>query len=342
MYSIKEASLILGLSVPAVKKKIYSGKLKAHKVIGYNRRPTWVVELPDVHIYSLIDEWLDDMEAGRGFNRRFSSKTVVPRKWHMVALWKYSELKPCMTHFNKIAVERAFDKLNQSGLCRFSTKDGILKAYRSFATWLIAKDLKSNELLQGLEDLKPKRFTPPKRSKLKSHEMRLLLEAIDGYNSTAYHKERMMLLLCLISTTGLRISEALSLQVEDLDFENACLKVLGKRQKPRITVMPESLNQALTAWLGVHHQKGKSLFNGWTYNGALIALRRMLKSTQLDIGFHGLRRTCATYWVEQGTPITMVSKLLGHSCIKTTQLYVEADALDAVRYVNALANHLVM
>jgi integrase len=335
MYTVKEASLILGLSIPAIKKQIYNGKLKAEKTKGYRNKTTWLVSLPESQIQHLVLNWLEDMKQGNGYKKPFSPKTIASRRWYMSDFWKYSQRTPSLLWFTPSTLKEVFENLNQSNRCRFSTKEGILKAYRSFANWLIKKELGTKALLEGISELKPKRFTPPKRSKLKPHEMAVLLDTIEGYNSTAYHKERLKLLVLLISTTGLRIAEALSLELQDLDFENGCLKVIGKGQKPRITVLPKVLNQALQVWIQTH-QKGESLLNDWSYSGALNALRRALKPTGLDIRFHGLRRTCATYWVEQGTPITMVSKLLGHSCIKTTQLYVEADALDAVRYVNAL------
>lgn len=332
MHTLKQASQTLGISISAVKKRIYTGKLNAYK-----HKMTWLVELPNVKNYQNIHQrWLKDMETGKGYPRPFSPKTIDSRKWYMGDFWKYSGITPALEAIHQGTLTKAINALSESSRCRYSTKEGILKAYKAFVAWLITQGYAQESLLVGLSKLKPKRHIPPKRSKLRPDQIHTLFQTLEDYPSTRYHKARLRLLLEVILYSGLRISEALNLHVEDIATQNAEIHVLGKGNKRRITILPPALATHIQTWLQTHHQAGQTLLNGWTYSGARTALRRLRSQSNLNVTFHSLRRTCATHWVEQNTPLTMVAKLLGHSDIKTTQIYVEADALDAIRFVAKL------
>lgn len=336
MHNLATASQILGLSIPAIKKRIYQGKLNAYKIKGYNNRETWVVELPLLHnVNTLFHKWLDDLTHGNGYAKSYSLKTVKSYKEGFYALWKQSGETPCLSKWTVSLIKKAFSRLLQSQTCRYSSKLRMLDAYRSFSHWLIKQGIKDPCVLDGVKSLTPKRHTPAKRHKIQQHQVQGLLQAIQSYYVEPFYKRRMNLLINLLLSSGLRISEALSLKVTDIDFEKRQIAVVGKGNKPRITVLSPKVHVLLLEWLKSHY-KGSTLFNGWTYKGALIALRRLKAHLPFDVCFHGLRRTCATQWVEHNVPITMVSKLLGHSSLKTTQLYVEADAIDAVKAVKHL------
>lgn len=332
MHTLKQASQTLGISISAVKKRIYTGKLNASK-----HKMAWLVELPTVENYESIHQrWIKDMETGKGYTRPFSPKTIYSRNWYMGDFWKHSGITPALEAVNQDTLTKAINALSESSRCRYSTKEGILKAYKAFVVWLIKQGYAEESLLMGLSKLKPKRHIPPKRSKLRLDQVPTLFQALEAYRSTRYYKARLRLLLEIILYSGLRISEALNLRIEDIVAENAEIHVLGKGNKRRVTILPPALATHIQTWLQTHHQAGQTLLNGWTYSGARTALRRLRSQSNLSVTFHGLRRTCATYWVEQGTPLTMVAKLLGHSDIKTTQIYVEADAIDAIRFVSKL------
>lgn len=146
--------------------------------------------------------------------------------------------------------------------------------------------------------------------------------------STKNAKHR--LLLALAYGAGLRVSEVVSLQVQDLDFEELTVHIkLAKGQKDRISVMPESLIDSL-----------KNMVAGKAGNDFVFASERGGKLTtrtaqkvfenslrescvKKDATFHSLRHSFATHLLENGTDVRYVQELLGHLNIRTTQRYTQ-------------------
>jgi integrase len=337
MLTLKEASIVLRVSIPALKKQIYEGRRTASKVKGYKGKDVWMLDLPAEHqINNLMTQWLDDLMTGKGYRKPYSPKTINEYKWFMSSLWKHSKEEASLGNFNVETLRKAFEAIGLDG-CHYSLKDNMRKAFICFAKWLNAQGL--NVSLDGVQDLRPKRFTPAKRNKLKQDDVSHLLQALDKHCTLPYFKERMHLLLKLILTSGLRISEALGIRLEHINYEQGTISVLGKGNKPRITVLSDDMKAIVLKWTQKFHVTGQTLFNNLTYQGARIALRRLRKLVPFPLNFHDLRRTCATQWVQMNVPLTMVSVLLGHTSLKTTQLCVEADAFDAVRFVRALPSY---
>jgi len=147
-------------------------------------------------------------------------------------------------------------------------------------------------------------------------------------NSIKNHKHK--LLIALTYGSGLRVSETISLKVHDLDFDQLIIHIKQtKGQKDRISVIPESIAGKL-----------KSLVAGKTNNDFVFASERSGKLTartaqkvfenalrisgvKKEATFHSLRHSFATHLLENGTDIRYVQELLGHSNIRTTQIYTQ-------------------
>jgi len=133
--------------------------------------------------------------------------------------------------------------------------------------------------------------------------------------------------------TGLRSSELAGLRLHDIDLASSRLTVyLGKGRKSRVIGIPRSLIPILEAYLE-HRLKitdGESFFlNGKQLPLQPVNIARMIKRISKRIGHpitaHGLRRTFATLNAEEGRPLHLIQKALGHSDITTTQGYLMSD-----------------
>jgi site-specific recombinase XerD len=137
------------------------------------------------------------------------------------------------------------------------------------------------------------------------------------------------LIIKIIYGTGLRVSEVVSLRKEDINFEENLIKVrLGKGKKDRFVKLPESIKLELKAICDLTNSK--YLF--WSQRGGRLTtktIQSILKNSSKKAGIkkrvypHLLRHSFATHLLEQGTDLRVIQKLLGHSSIKTTQIYTQ-------------------
>ena len=142
-------------------------------------------------------------------------------------------------------------------------------------------------------------------------------------------------ILELLYATGLRVSELVSLNVQDVDFEESYIRCWGKGAKERIVYahdraldgLQDYLSTSRMSLLGqnkeesalfVNH-RGERLTRQWVWN----ILKTYSKRAGIDrkITPHTLRHSFATHLLQKGASLRHVQELLGHSSISTTQVY---------------------
>lgn len=136
------------------------------------------------------------------------------------------------------------------------------------------------------------------------------------------------LLLSLAYGAGLRVSEAISLKVWDLDFDELTIHIKqAKGKKDRISIIPESIIKDLKQMVG---GKEKSDYVFASERGGRLSTRTAQKifenalkvsGIRKDATFHSLRHSFATHLLENGTDVRYVQELLGHQNVSTTQHY---------------------
>ena len=160
-------------------------------------------------------------------------------------------------------------------------------------------------------------------------------------------------LLELLYGYGLRISEALGLNVEDcppLNIPEAGIRVLGKGSKQRLALLSDTCRMALARWLEARSllaaRGERALFVG--RRGARLNRRQaariveenaVLAGIPQHVSPHELRHSYATHLLEGGADLRSVQELLGHSRISTTQRYTHLN-LDALTRVYDAAHPL--
>lgn len=148
------------------------------------------------------------------------------------------------------------------------------------------------------------------------------------------------LLVSLAYGAGLRVSEAIALKVQDLDWERNMIVVRsGKGEKDRITLFPESLLRPLerltTGKNGAEYVFESERGGQLTARTPQVVFTRALKKAKIlkPATFHSLRHSFATHLLENGVDVRYIQKLLGHSSITTTQIYTKVTnpALQNIR-----------
>ena len=148
-------------------------------------------------------------------------------------------------------------------------------------------------------------------------------------------------LMELLYGSGLRISEALSLDVENIKEGHKTIKVLGKGDKERIVPMSDSCIVVLEKWMSIRkdfvgNYREQALFVGKMGKrlnrrqaNRIIDYRCQEAGINIHISPHALRHSFATHLLEGGADLRSVQELLGHRRISTTQRYTHLD-MDAL------------
>ena len=143
-------------------------------------------------------------------------------------------------------------------------------------------------------------------------------------------------IVTLMLDTGLRVSEVCNLNLNDIDFEDKSAKVIGgKGDKDRIVLFTNRTLERLTAWLPVRENRIKDdneplLINSIGRRIQPRGVQRLMDDLAVEAGLpkgkltpHVLRHNFATGLLERGADLVSIQKLLGHSSIATTRVYLE-------------------
>ncbi len=210
-----------------------------------------------------------------------------------------------------------------------------LSAIRSFYRYL---------LREGMVPISPVAATSPKLDKrlpsfLTPKEIGRLLKA-PGLSTPQGQRDRA--LLELLYASGIRVSELVSLNLEQIDLDTNEIRVWGKGSKERVVLMGKPAANALNTYLSQGRlnllgKKGSSALFLNRYGGRLIERRvqRILEKYAKIAGIgkrvypHMLRHTFATHLLDGGADLRVVQELLGHANLSSTQIYTHVTKSQA-------------
>jgi integrase/recombinase XerC len=158
---------------------------------------------------------------------------------------------------------------------------------------------------------------------------------LNGLPSGEAWAERDRAILETLYSAGLRVSELVGLDWEQVDFENECLRVFGKGRKERIVPIGEIALDSLRAYRRqLHALDIESVAVFVNRRGGRLTTRsvaRFVKHYALSSGTpvpaspHSLRHSFATHLLNQGADLRAIQELLGHASLSTTQRYTHVN-----------------
>ncbi|MDR0644978.1 MAG: site-specific integrase [Treponema sp.] len=155
-------------------------------------------------------------------------------------------------------------------------------------------------------------------------------------------KHKLLLMFCYSS--GLRVSEAVALKMEDIDFTRRTVFVrMGKGRKDRYTVLSEIAAEYLSRYCTFFHI-GNWIFSGQSADEHLSvrSAERIFEQALYSTGIgkkasiHSLRHSFATHLLESGVDIRYIQDLLGHASIRTTERYTHVAKHHALKIQSPL------
>ena len=183
----------------------------------------------------------------------------------------------------------------------------------------------------------------PKSLALEEVEQMLTTNVMSDHKDSGALATRNRAMLEVFYAGALRVSEVVSLKVEDVKLEMGCVLVRGKGDKERIVPVGRSAQEALSLYL----RESRPQLAGNRNSPVLFIARGAKRLTRQRVwqmvgaasgamgrraSPHMLRHSCATHMVENGADLRTVQTILGHADISTTQIYTHV-ALDRLKSV---------
>ena len=246
---------------------------------------------------------------------------------------------PCQLDFDHVDAERVaafLEHLETDRHVSVATRNARLAAIHSLLSFAALRHPEHAQTISRVLPIPPKRREQEIVCFLTVAETEALLAAPDRNRRTGRRDHSLIL---LAAQTGLRVSELISLRIEDLHLgTGAHVDCLGKGRKHRSTPVTAQTVAALTAWLAERGgAPGDPLFPG--PHGARLsrdAIRRLITKYTATasancpslaakrVGAHTLRHTAAMRLLESGTDTTVIALWLGHQSPRTTAIYLHA------------------
>lgn len=238
-----------------------------------------------------------------------------------------------------------------------STRNYRLAAIKSFVHFLKFEFPEYLEEYQKILSIPIKKTEQKEISYLKTEGAKLLVEQIN-MNSTNGLRDYVMILL--LYTTGIRVSELINICVKDLSLtEPYTLKVFGKGNKSRyvplmktavpyirkyLVLMDYDHDSALCEYLFKNHMNQQFTRQGVNYVLKKYGQRAREKDKTLvpaDLTAHKMRHTTAMELLDSGVDLIYIRDLLGHSSVTVTEIYARTDAKLKRKAIEAASKEIV-
>lgn len=272
-------------------------------------------------------ELLQGFLAHLGNERRYSELTLENYARDLRRLFQLTADTP-LASLKSHHIRRYIAQLHGQGLGGRSLAR-MLSAWRSFFNYLMRDHRYPDNPCVGLR--------PPKSPKLLPHALSpdeaVKLVELPAHTPLDLRDKAMFELLY---SSGLRLAELVSLDPQDVDFNDASVTVTGKGNKTRIVPVGHHAVDALKAWLAVREQIAKpdetALFVG--KQGKRISPRTVQlqlhqwgvkQGLNSNVHPHLLRHSFATHVLQSSGDLRAVQEMLGHASISTTQVYTHLD-----------------
>jgi len=215
-----------------------------------------------------------------------------------------------------------------SSICRF------ISSIRGLCKYLLIEHAISEDPSENLQT--PKKWERLPKS-LTISEVKALLAAHASLHVSRLTTVRDTVMFELLYSSGLRVSELISLKLEDVNLEAGFMRVLGKGSKERVVPMNMRAKERLKSYINqlrpIILKKKKSSYIFVTSRGRPMTRQRFWQTMRsfgrqigIEIHPHMIRHSFATHLLEGGADLRSVQKMLGHSDISTTQIYTKVTS----------------
>ena len=271
----------------------------------------------------MIEAFLQSLQ----FEKRSSAHTVTSYKTDLdqfskYLLFQYEQSQPATA--SPAMLRSWVVSLMEEGLNPVSINRKIA-SLRSFYGFLRRKKQISNDPTKQLSALKTRKKLP---AYVEEKSMEMLFDQVEFTQDFKGLRDKVI--LELLYGTGIRLSELVGLELNDLDLHGRTIRVFGKRSKERMIPISTALSILLTKYISERAPEEDTKVLILTDNGRAVYpvfVQRIVKKYLSDVTTlsqkspHVLRHTYATHLLNRGADLNAIKELLGHSSLAATQIY---------------------
>jgi integrase/recombinase XerC len=280
----------------------------------------------------LIDRWIKWMKTEKNYSRNTSSAYITDLSMFLRFLNNYLNEEVSISHLRSITSQNV-----RAWLASLKIKEYKISSY---ARYLAAIKNFFNYLhkFEGITNLNVKSTRVKRQNKnlpkaLTESDTKGMIDGSSDASKELWMQVRDYALISLIYGCGLRISEALSIKLSDVNGEY--ISVIGKGNKERSIPLLEEVKLALEKYLKLCPYKFSPTSNifvgarGQKLNPGVF--QRQIRKIRNNLGLsesvtpHTLRHTFATHLLSGGADLRSIQELLGHKNLSTTQIYTSLD-----------------
>ena len=276
----------------------------------------------------LINSFLDYLN----FEKKYSKHTITAYKNDLTSFQEF-----CQSEFN----DSAISKVNYAQIRHWivslvnskvtnRTINRKISSLKSFYKFLQkTKQIEESPLAKHSALKIAKRVQVPFSEKEIANVISVQVE------SNNFESVRNKLIVELLYSTGMRRNELINVKINDVDFSNETVKVLGKRNKERFIPLLSSVKKSLKKYLALRNEidssepyllltkKGKKTYDTLVYR--IINNYFSSVSSKVKKSPHVIRHSFATHLLNEGADLNSVKELLGHSSLASTQVYTHSS-----------------
>ena len=278
--------------------------------------------------------------------KKFLQENHLPTDARMVGA---DEIRRFILHLqaSKRFADHPYTKRQQRGLNALSINCYLRAIRAAFNRWVDEELLGRSPFEKVKVPRAPKKIIPT----FSKDQLEVFLGAIDTYTPEGFRDH---LLVLTYLDTAARLSEITNLRIDDINFKERCLKILGKGQQER--VVPFGITVQKLLWKYLHFYRPEPAIPGYTHvfltkDGKPLTKNRVeaiVKKYGEKAGIkgvrcspHTLRHTACVYWIRNGGDIFSLQKITGHSSLEVLRGYVnlaQGDVSSAHRRYSAIDN----
>ena len=271
----------------------------------------------------MIEKTIDDYINYITLERQLSNNTIDGYKRDLIDFFKYiqKDYRSITTNDINKYIMSLNNKIDSKSINRH------IVSIRNYFKYLLKLELISNNPCDNITGQKTNKTLP---KALTEEEIDKLLD-IKLENAIDYRTKAM---LELMYSSGLRVSELLTLEINSIDFDDSIVRIFGKGSKERIVPIDEIALNYLYEYVNLYrnsllknkisnllflNSRGEKLSRQGFFK--IIKELAREKGIKKDISPHTLRHSFATHLLNNGADLRSIQTMLGHENIKTTEIY---------------------